>query len=128
MKEITKGFTDFIDDEHFFTPNEFRKNFKELDFKKAREIIENEKEKIDYVVGGLAEDWGYTSATIFKDGKYTNEDEDNFESFYGTSYWATPAIEINYKDGTEKTIECYKKGNGENSDIPDWWTKEENNE
>lgn len=128
MKEITKGYKPFIDEEHFFTPKELRTSFKELDFKKAREIIEEEKEKIDYVIGGLAEDWEYTQGTIFMDGKYVNEDEDRFESFFGTSYWATPAIEITYKDGTEKMIECYKGGSGKNTSIPNWWAKEENNE
>lgn len=126
MKEIEKGFKPFIDDEHFFTPKEQRTNFKELDFKKAKEIIEMNKDNIDYVVGGLAEDWGYTSATIFMNGKYVERDEDNFESFYGSSYWATPSVEIKYKDGTYKMFECYKEG--KNSEIPDWWTKEENNE
>ena len=126
MKEIEKGFKPFIDDEHFFTPNEMRTNFKELDFKKAKEIIEMDKDNIDYVVGGLAEDWGYTSATIFKDDRYYDGSVEDYESFCGASYWATPSIEINYKDGTYEMFECYKEG--KNSDIPDWWIKEENNE
>ena len=125
MKEITKGFKPFIDGEHFFMPTEMRKDFKELDFRKAREIIEKDKTNIDYVVGGLAEDWGYTSATIFMDGKYVETDEEEFETFYGSSYWATPSIEINYKDGNYKMFECYKEG--KTTGIPEWWTKEEKN-
>ena len=127
MKEIEKGYMEFWN-EKAFVPKSERKNFKELDFETAREIIEKEKDKIDFVVGGLAEDWGYTSATIFKNGKYIAKDKDNWETFYGTSFWATPAIEIYYKDRTTKMIECYKKGTGKNADIPSWWEKENKNE
>ena len=121
--EIKKGYKPFIDVEHFFTPKEERKEFKNLDFKKAYQIIENGKDNIDYVIGGLAEDWGYTKGTIFMNGKYVKEDKDDFETPYFSSYWATPAIEINYKNGESKMIECYKKSSKCFCKIPKWWLK-----
>lgn len=120
--KIEKGYTPFIDLEHFMTPIEKRKEFKNLDFEKANQIIEKEKEKIDYVIGGLAEDWGYTQGTIFIDGKYVKK-ADEYESPYFSSYWATPAIEINYKNGKSKMIECYKASTRCIPNIPKWWIK-----
>ncbi len=119
--EIEKGYRPFIDIEHFLTPKEERKEFKSLDFEKAYQIIENEKDNIDYVTGGLAEDWEYTEGTIFMDGKYVKKDENDFESPYFSSYWATPAIEINYKNGESKMIECYEESNECCWEIPKWW-------
>ena len=121
--EIEKGYRPFIDVEHFFTPKEERKEFKNLDFKKAYQIIENEKDNIDYVIGGLAEDWEYTKGTIFTNGKYVEKDENNFETPYFSSYWTTPSIEISYKNSKSKMIKCYKESNKCYCNIPKWWQK-----
>lgn len=123
MKEIKLGTRPFIDYEHMNTPVYKRKEFKTIDWKKSKKIIEKEKDKIDYVRAGLTEDWGYTVGTIFMDGKYVEEDENEFETPCYSSFWATPGIKINYKDGTEKVYECFIESNDCNPDIPEWWTK-----
>ena len=124
---------------------------KTYDYKKAKEIIENNKENLSEVSLGMHEDWFWTAETVWKQGEYTkslpenaDEMEEKFISerknglrmfldekdenglskindeytnlqqhriagLYGSS-WATPVIQLIFKYGSEKMIECF---NGE---------------
>ena len=78
-----------------------------LDRKKARKLVLEELkkgEKVEEARVVLRGDEFWNSETIWKDGKWKRER--TFRCF-PDSYWATPTLEIYYKDGKEKRIPCY---------------------
>jgi len=87
--------------------------FKQVDWIRAKEIIEVHKKDIVSVSAGLAEDWDYTSGEVWNSVEGYIKQEDTY--VYACSKWATPALEIEYKDGTEKTIECWIDGDDSSS-------------
>ena len=74
-----------------------------------REFIETHKEEIDAVECGMHEDWGWTAETVFSDGDYDTDMNGASVSIAGIggSCWATPVMEVTYKDGRRKIINCY---------------------
>ena len=65
----------------------------------------------------MHEDWFWTAGAIFEDGEY-QVDLDNKDLTIGGidgSYWATPVLQVEYKDGTTKIYHCHD--NGEQQDI-----------
>lgn len=87
---------------------------KVYDFKKAKELIDGKKDSIKRAILGMIEDWNWTAETIFEDGNYT-KDLETIDSIAGIdgSAWATPSLSIEYKDGSEETIDCYTTNNVE---------------
>jgi hypothetical protein len=83
--------------------------FKQIDWKKVKENIETRKGNLESVSVGLAEDWFSTADEVWNkiDGYIPKE---NMYAFTYSS-WATPSIELIYKDGGEHTFECWVKGN-----------------
>lgn len=90
---------------------------KNYDYAKAKQLIEKHSKELEEASLGMHEDWGWTAETIWEDGEY-KIDLDKSPEIAGISgsRWATPTIELIFKDGTEKMISCYE---GENSGIPD---------
>ena len=83
-------------------------DFKEVDWDRVMSFIEENKEKIESVYVGLAEDWNCTSGEVWNDENgYINE-EDTY--VFGSSMWATPSMEVDFKDGANETYECWKQG------------------
>ena len=82
------------------------------DFKKAKQFIEDNKENIESARMGMREDWFWTSETIFEDGEFKVNLDDKDLSIGGIngSYWATPVLQVEYKDGTTKTYHCHDNG------------------
>jgi hypothetical protein len=79
------------------------------DFQKAKRIIEEKKDSIKEASLGMHEDWFWTADTVFEDGEHLI-DLDTVEKIAGIdgSYWATPTLQIEYKDGTKEAIPCYE--------------------
>jgi hypothetical protein len=122
---------------------------KTYDYKKIKQLIEENKSEIISVSAGMHEDWFWTAETIWENGKYLHELPDNADELhekfiearnkglsmflkekdenglakhnpdygkytthqiaglYGSS-WATPCIEIKFKDGKEEMIDVSK--------------------
>lgn len=78
------------------------------DYKKARDIIKENKDKLKEASLGMSEDWFWTAETIWENGKYIRRLTKNTEiSGIDGSRWATPTLELWYKDGSSEMIPCY---------------------
>lgn len=78
------------------------------DYKKAKSIIEENMDSLESAYMGMHEDWFWTAESVFEDGEFV-KDLDNDELTIGGiqgSAWATPVIELNFKDGTSVTKKC----------------------
>lgn len=64
------------------------------DYKKAKQFIEQNKENIKRVLLGMHEDWFWTSETIFENGEYLADLDDENLKIGGIpgSTWATPVL------------------------------------
>lgn len=85
---------------------------------------------LDSATLGIHEDWWWSAETIFEDERWVADLCSNEELEYayenrehpfadshpfldklinglGGSIWATPVLSVNFKDGTNKTFECY---------------------
>ena len=91
------------------------------DFKKAKDLIEAERENIAIAYLGMREDWRWTADAVFEDGEYV-VDLDTVEELVGIagSTWATPTLEIIYKDGDSKMVPCHDDGPTDPSERPLW--------
>ena len=78
------------------------------DFKKAKKIIEKNKDNLIRAALGMHEDWFWTSKTVWENGKYEHKLEDGYEiAGIRGSVWATPVLNLIFKDGLNKMIECF---------------------
>ena len=81
---------------------------KKYDFEKVKNYIENNRSNIKSVCLGMHEDWFWTAENVFEDGEYTKKlGENTTIAGISGSYWATPVMQVEFKDGTEKVIGCY---------------------
>ena len=81
---------------------------RQIDWDKARQIIEERKDILNYVEAGLAEDWEYTAGKVWsKDEGYIPY---NDTYVYGASTWATPSLCLYTNNGSELMVECWKLG------------------
>jgi L-rhamnose mutarotase len=80
--------------------------FREVDWNKAKEYIEENKGNIVSVSAGLAEDWEYTHDEVW------NEEEGYIKEcdVYACSNWATPSIEVEFSNGSNIMFECWHYG------------------
>lgn len=83
---------------------------KEYDYKKAMALIEERKESLESASLGMHEDWFWTADTVFEDGVYKKDltDPDLIINGINSSCWATPTLQLMYKDGSDDMIECSK--------------------
>ena len=77
---------------------------KNYNFNKAKQIILENLENLESASLGMHEDWFWTAETIWENGEYKN-DETTIGGIGGSS-WATPTLQLLFKDGSEKMIEC----------------------
>ena len=78
--------------------------------KLIRDFIEDNKNEIHSVICGMREDWSWTADKVFYDGEYIEDlsgEEVNIAGITGST-WATPIMEIEYKNGNIQTFDCYK--------------------
>lgn len=80
------------------------------DFEKAKQIIKlYKKDGLTQASLGMGEDWYYTAETVWEDGKYIKKlnNKTNIGGITG-SFWATPIIELIFKNETIIRFNCYK--------------------
>ena len=82
-------------------------SFKVLDVKRALEYCKPG----NVVEIGLAEDWGWTSGTVYEGDSFV---EDPY--FFAGSNWATPVVVVN-----GEVIECWKLSEEPNDCLDDWF-------
>ena len=88
---------------------------KTYDFLKAKQLISENAENLVSASLGMHEDWAWTAETIWENGEYKSDfptDEVSLEKHeiagINGSTWATPTIELIFKDGEERMHACYK--------------------
>jgi hypothetical protein len=83
---------------------------KNYDFKQAKDFIKlAKKDGLIEATLGMKEDWYWTADTVWIDGKYVKKL--NKETKIGgiqSSNWATPMLELTYKNGTIMQLNCFK--------------------
>ena len=78
---------------------------KTYDFNKAKSLIENTP-NVESASLGMHEDWFWTAETVYEEGKFTIELNDDTQiGGINASKWATPTLQLCFSDGTEKMIE-----------------------
>lgn len=78
---------------------------KTYDFNEAKSLIENTS-NLESASLGMHEDWLWTAESVYEDGEFTIElNEDTKIGGLNGSSWATPTLQLCFKDGTEKMIE-----------------------
>lgn len=88
---------------------------KMFDFAKAKQIIEENKDSLEVASMGMQEDWFWTGETVWEEGKFTQElNEDTTIGGLQGSSWATPILLMQYKNGVEESLACYT---GESSGV-----------
>jgi len=80
---------------------------KQYDFLKVKEFITNNKDVIESATLGMNEDWFWTAETIYSDEEFKMDITENscIAGISGSS-WATPTIEIEFKDGKTEKYDC----------------------
>lgn len=77
-----------------------------------KNYIEEHKGEIESVQCGMREDWNWTAETVFENGQYSMDYDWNSENIsvagISGSTWATPIMEILFKDGRREILDCYK--------------------
>jgi hypothetical protein len=78
------------------------------DFKKAKETILEHKDNLRSASLGMHEDWFWTVEEVFSEDEFT-VDLETIEKIGGiaSSNWATPTLQLEFKDGTDKMIPCH---------------------
>lgn len=94
---------------------------KQYNFKKAKEIIEFNSEKLESATLGLHEDWFWTAEEVWsRDKKFIKKL--NSKTLIGGitgSFWATPTLSLQFIDGEERTVEVSLGIN--DGDRPIWF-------
>lgn len=87
---------------------------KRYSYKLVKDFIEKNRKNIDQVVLGMSEDWGWTSDVVFSNNKYKNTLEDGacIAGIDGSD-WATPSMEVTYKDGTKIFVPAHDNAKSE---------------
>lgn len=82
---------------------------KYYDAKLIKGFIEKNKDDIDCVSCGMKEDWSWTAVEVFKNGEILFDLGTKTIILAGIdgSYWATPVMEVVYKNGETHIIPCY---------------------
>ena len=117
------------------------------DFQKAKEIIFKHEENLSEASLGMHEDWAWTAETVWENGKYVRELPENADALnkeyeglreqgvsifddsmdkfnviliggiYGSN-WATPTLELVFKDESIRMIPCHSDGTRELRSTP----------
>lgn len=92
------------------------------DFAAAKRFVQMHADKIDTALLGMSEDWFWTAETIFEDGKFILDLDDEATEIGGIkgSYWATPLLEVEMRDGSVVRRECFT-GEAEQDHPPAWF-------
>lgn len=84
---------------------------KKYDTAFIKKYIKEREDKIEFVVCGMKEDWNWTAETVFQDGDFEREYDWDSKSIVVAgipgSTWATPIMEVTFKDGRTEIVPCY---------------------
>lgn len=81
---------------------------KNYDFERAKQLVESQQDQIDSASMGMFEDWFWTAETVFENGNWKNDLNPNTNiGGINRSEWATPTLEIRFKDGRREMIDCF---------------------
>lgn len=87
---------------------------RKYDFAKAREIIGKHAATLEKATLGMAEDWWWTGEVVWEAGTFVKDLKPGLEiAGIDGSSWATPAIKLDFKDGTTKFHPCHDGGKSE---------------
>lgn len=93
----------------------------EYDYKNIKKYIQMHSDLIDSVTLGMAEDWYWTAETVYEDGSFlTDLDKEPVIAGIKGSSWATPTMEVLFKDGSEITKDVYT-GKVTPEKKPEWF-------
>lgn len=76
------------------------------DMEKIRKIITNYENELERAIIGMEQDFYLTSEVVWEGGKYILDLDAG--DFLTSSYWATPIIILELKDGEEIEMNAYK--------------------
>lgn len=81
---------------------------KNYDFNKAKQLIEENKDSLYSASLGMHEDWFWTAETVWRDNKFVQElnDDSRIGGLQGSN-WATPVLQLQFNDETDKMIACF---------------------
>lgn len=91
------------------------------DFKSAKKYIQTYSDHISEAALGMKENWFWTAETVYEDEKFTKElDKEGMTiGEITSSNWATPVLQVVFKDGTEIFKDCFTgKSDGQK---PEWF-------
>lgn len=84
---------------------------KKYDTSFIKDYIESHREEIKEVSCGMKEDWFWTAETIYEENHFSEEYDWNSKSIsvagISGSTWATPVMEVCFKDGITEIVPCY---------------------
>lgn len=81
---------------------------KTYNYKEAKRYIQMHSDIIESASLGMAEDWWWTADAIYEDSKFIYDlDAEPVIAGIGGSIWATPTLEVEFKDGSVKSFPCY---------------------
>lgn len=90
------------------------------DYKAMKAFIQKYSDHIDQVQAGMTEDWFWTAETIYENGSFTInlDDEPEIGGIKG-SKWATPSMLVTMKDGEDRWVDSYV-GAEPSGNKPEW--------
>ena len=91
------------------------------DFNLAKKTIQKYSDLLEKATMGMVEDWFWTAETVYKGGVFQVDMDDEKLTLGGinSSSWATPTLQLLFKDGTVKFLDCYT-GITDLDKRPDW--------
>lgn len=88
---------------------------KKYDYNKIKKFIEKNKQNIKSVNLGMYEDWSWTSDCIYENGEFIIGLSENTKiAGINASTFATPAMEVEFQDGTSSIYNAYIDDEKEN--------------
>jgi len=82
---------------------------KSYDYKNAKRFIEENKSQIKIASLGMKEDWFWTAETVFEDGEFKVDFDDDKLTIGGisSSQWGTPSLMIEMDGDVEYFKDCF---------------------
>ena len=79
------------------------------DYASAKRYIQMHADQIEVALLGMEEDWFWTAEEVFMDGRFIIDLETPNLEIVGidSSFWATPTLQVNFKDGRVVTKPCF---------------------
>lgn len=76
-----------------------------------KQYIEEHKDEVESIDCGMMEDWFYTAETIFSGGQFNpsyswDSTSINVAGITGST-WATPVMQVLFKDGRIEIVNCF---------------------